>query len=47
VGAAFEDGSTHGTGTLTGTIAQRSSLALSYQFSTDAAAASSGTINLT
>jgi hypothetical protein len=47
MGAAFEDGSTHGTGTLSGTIAERSTLALSYQFSTDAGAASSGTLNLT
>ncbi len=46
VGTRFEDGSTHGTGTLTGTVSERSSLALTYQFTTDAGAASSGTLNL-
>jgi hypothetical protein len=46
VGDVFGDGSTHGTGTLSGTIAQRSTLALSYHFTTDAGTASSGTLNL-
>jgi hypothetical protein len=46
VGTNFADGSTHGTGTLTGTLAERASLALNYQFTTDDGAASSGTINL-
>ena len=46
VGTSFADGATHGTGTLTGTITERSALMLSYQFSTDAGTASSGTLNL-
>ena len=46
VGNTFDDGSTHGTGTLTGTVAQRATLALSYQFTTDAGTASSGMLNL-
>jgi hypothetical protein len=46
-GRAFADGSTHGTGTLTGTIAERTTLNLSYQFTTDDGSASSGSISLT
>lgn len=46
VGTTFDDGSTHGTGTLTGAVSERSSLALTYQFTTDAGAASSGSLNL-
>jgi hypothetical protein len=46
VGTSFDDHSTHGTGSLTGTVAERSSLALSYQFTTDAGTASNGTLNL-
>ncbi len=46
VGKAFDDGSTHGTGTLSGTVVARTSLALTYQFTTDGGTASSGTLNL-
>jgi hypothetical protein len=46
VGTTFADGATHGTGTLTGSITERSAMMLSYQFSTDAGTASSGTLNL-
>ena len=46
VGKDFDDGSTHGTGTLSGTLAERMSLALTYQFNTDGGTASSGTLDL-
>jgi hypothetical protein len=46
VGTAFEDNSTHGTGTLSGTVTARVSLALTYQFTTDGGTASGGTLNL-
>lgn len=46
LGTTFDDGSTHGTGMLTGSVSERSSLALTYQFTTDAGAASNGTLNL-
>src|SRR5665213_2712223 len=44
---AFADGSTHGTGTLMGTIAQRSSINATTQFLTDDGTSTSGTITLT
>ena len=40
LGTHFEDGSTHGTGTLSGAVVERASLTLTYQFSTDGGAAS-------
>lgn len=46
VGTTFDDGSTHGSGMLTGTVVERSTLALSYQFTTDDGTASNGTLNL-
>jgi hypothetical protein len=45
-GTAFADGSTHGTGTLMGTIAQRSSITASTQFTTDGGTGTSGSISL-
>lgn len=45
-GTSFDDGSTHGTGTLTGTVTARSALAVTYQFTTDDGSASNGTLNL-
>jgi hypothetical protein len=45
-GTSFDDGSTHGTGTLTGTVTERSALAITYQFTTDNGSASNGTLNL-
>ncbi|MBS0578578.1 MAG: hypothetical protein JSR36_04885 [Proteobacteria bacterium] len=45
-GTAFTDGSTHGTGSLSGVLAQRSTLTLNYSFTTDLGTASSGTLNL-
>ncbi len=46
-GGAFADGSTHGTGSLTGSIAERATMDLTYQFTTDGGTASTGTLNLT
>ena len=47
VGTAFPDQTTHGTGTVSGSIQQRSSLTLNTQFKTDGGTASTGTLNLT
>jgi hypothetical protein len=47
VGFAFPDGSTHGTGTVSGTIQARASINLNTHFTTDAGNASAGTLNLT
>src|SRR5205807_2794157 len=47
VGTTFPDGSTHGTGSVSGTVQARSSLTLMSQFRTDAGTASNGTLNLT
>lgn len=47
IGTVFADNSSHGTGTVTGTVQARSSLALSTQFKTDAGTSTSGTVNLT
>jgi hypothetical protein len=47
LGFAFTDGSTHGTGTISGTLQARSSINLTTQFRTDGGASSSGTLNLT
>jgi hypothetical protein len=46
-GSQFADGSTHGTGSVSGTIAERSSMSLSTQFKTDAGASNSGTLKMT
>jgi hypothetical protein len=43
----WPDGSTHGTGTLSGTVHQRSSFSASDQFATDKGLRSSGTLSLT
>jgi len=47
VGTVFTDQSTHGTGTVSGTVAARSSLTLNTQFKTDAGTSTSGSLNLT
>ncbi len=47
VGNDFPDGSTHGTGTLMGTIASRSSITATTQFKTDGGTSASGAISLT
>jgi len=46
VGTVFQDQTTHGTGTASGSVQQRSSLTLNTQFKTDGGASSSGTLNL-
>ncbi len=46
-GSSFVDGSLSGTGTITGTIVERSSLSLQTSFKTAAGNSSSGTMNLT
>lgn len=46
-GQAFPDGSRHGTGQLNGTVAERSSITATFQFTTDAGTTSNGTLNLT
>ncbi len=46
LGTTFPDTSTHGKGSLTGVLAQRSALTLNYTFTTDLGAGSSGTLNL-
>jgi hypothetical protein len=43
----FTDQSTHGTGTVSGTVAARSTLTLNTQFKTDAGTSTSGSLNLT
>jgi hypothetical protein len=45
-GTAFQDGSTHATGTISGTIVERSSVTLATSFRTDANTPTSGTLNL-
>jgi hypothetical protein len=45
-GQTFEDGSTHGSGTLTGVLAPRSTLKVNYTFTTDLGAATNGTLDL-
>jgi len=47
IGTAFADQTTHGTGTVSGSIQQRSSLTLNTQFTTDGGTSASGTLNLT
>jgi hypothetical protein len=47
IGTVFADNTSHGTGTVTGTVQARSTLSLSTQFKTDAGASTSGTVNLT
>jgi hypothetical protein len=47
LGFVFSDGSTHGTGSISGTVQARSSINLTTQFRTDGGTASSGTLNLT
>jgi hypothetical protein len=46
-GTTFADGSTHGTGTLSGTINERASISITTQFRTDKATSTSGTLSLT
>ena len=46
LGTQFPDGSTHGSGSVSGTVNARSSMTLSTQFRTDAGTSSSGTLNL-
>jgi hypothetical protein len=47
VGTTFADGSTHGTGSLSGTIQERTSISSTTQFTTDAGTSSNGTLSLT
>jgi hypothetical protein len=47
VGFTFADGSHHGTGSITGTLQARKSIAATTQFQTDLGASSTGTLNLT
>jgi hypothetical protein len=47
INTAFGDGSTHGTGTLSGTIVARTSISVTIQFETDAGTSSSQTLALT
>ncbi|HVW69114.1 MAG TPA: hypothetical protein VHB68_09065 [Steroidobacteraceae bacterium] len=47
LGDTFTDGSTHGTGNLSGTIQARTSIDLTSQFKTDNGSTSSGTLDLT
>src|SRR5882757_3939329 len=47
LGYAFADGSVHGTGSLSGTIAARKTITSTTQFKTDLGNANSGTLNLT
>jgi hypothetical protein len=46
-GSVFSDNSTHGTGTLSGTVHERSSMSGDVDFKTDANSSSSGTLALT
>ena len=46
-GTTFADGSVHGTGTLTGTVQERSSFTANTTFTTDGGAGDSGTVTLT
>jgi hypothetical protein len=46
-GTAFPDGSTHGTGTITGTVSERSTLNVSISFKTDAGTSTSTNVPLT
>jgi len=45
-GTTFQDGSTQGTGTITGTITERSSIQATYTFKTSMGTQTSGSINL-
>jgi len=47
VGTVFTDNSTHGTGSVSGTVQARSSISLSTQFKTDAGTSTNGSLNLT
>ncbi len=47
MGTTFADGSTHGTGSVSGTVQARTTLSLTSQFKTDSGNASSGTLDLT
>jgi hypothetical protein len=47
VGSVFSDGSTHGTGTVSGTVDARTSLTATTQFKTDGGTASNGSLSLT
>ena len=47
IGTMFADGSTHGTGTLSGTVTQRVSISAMTQFQTDKGTSSSGSLSLT
>jgi hypothetical protein len=47
VGYQFSDGSTHGTGTVSGPLQERTSLTLTTTFKTDKGATSNGTLDLT
>ena len=47
LGTTFQDGSTHGTGTVTATIHQRSSFSATTQFTTDAGNANSDSLSMT
>jgi hypothetical protein len=46
-GTTFQDGSTQGTGTITGTITERDSIKATYTFKTSMSTQTSGSINLT
>ena len=46
-GTTFADGSVHGTGTLTGTVQERSTFTANTTFTTDGGAVDSGTVTLT
>jgi hypothetical protein len=47
LGTTFADGSIHGTGTLTGTVQERSTFTANSTFTTDGGAVASGTLTLT
>jgi hypothetical protein len=47
LGATFQDGSTHGTGTVSGTVHQRSTFSATTQFTTDGGHSSSDTLSMT
>jgi len=47
IGTAFPDGSTHGTGTVTGTISARVSVTANTKFTTDKGTLTTGTLDLT
>jgi len=47
LGQSFPDGSRHGTGQLSGTLVERTSISANFTFTTDTGTTASGTLNLT